>query len=304
VSLWPFAASRDTISTALVLSEALLLGPVGAPRLAPNEPPYGHRFGVFGAAIFTNETSSRLVAGLLVDSDLIGVPATRVPLLEVPTVLAALVSLFGSDLLWLNDAFAYSVTPPSLHVGPGTMLSAASLGTVGAPVTWGASRGVLTAGHVAGPVGSAAYMAGVRIGDVVFSRDPTGLGHQPDADVAVVELAAGIAPISGSITAAASISDAPSVEVLQQHGRQYTTVIGKAAWLYVPGYNATYADAYLTLAEVTQPGDSGAPMLAAGTTHVVGHVIGSSPGVTSYVQDIALQLAAIRGDPSFASIAI
>lgn len=51
-----------------------------------------------------------------------------------------------------------------------------------------------------------------------------------------------------------------------------------------------WAQLYFTTTAASGPGDSGAPVLASGTSKIVGHVVGGAPGLTSYIQSIDVQL--------------
>ena len=68
--------------------------------------------------------------------------------------------------------------------------------------------------------------------------------------------------------------------------------MGFVAQLFVPSMAGMWADLYFTTTAASVQGDSGAPVLAAGTNSIVGHIVGGAPGLTSYIQSIDVQLAA------------
>jgi hypothetical protein len=67
-------------------------------------------------------------------------------------------------------------------------------------------------------------------------------------------------------------------------------ILAKAPWIYSPRLVGMWAEAYMMLAQFSDPGDSGAPVLIDGTDRLAGHVVGASPGFTSYVQEADYQL--------------
>jgi hypothetical protein len=64
--------------------------------------------------------------------------------------------------------------------------------------------------------------------------------------------------------------------------------MGLSGFLAMPSYGGTCGDTYFTTTQITNPGDSGGPVLLG--SDIIGHVVGASPGVTSYVQDISYQI--------------
>lgn len=201
---------------------------------------------------------------------------------------------------------AAGVTPPVPHYGPGDAIdcafggSAAISGTLGALVrssTTGRDC-VLTAGHVGGQVGSTVVSAGVSVGAVTFVEDPA---SQPAlrlaADIAVIELdgtavsslrtdlASTGVMITGS-TVATALSKVTSYTV---RGKRPGQVIGRLIWLGSPAISGLWADVAMTN-PISDPNDSGAPVLLTGSNLIVGHIVSGSAGFASYVQDIQYQL--------------
>jgi hypothetical protein len=76
---------------------------------------------------------------------------------------------------------------------------------------------------------------------------------------------------------------------------------GYAICFNSPKSNATYGELYLTYGQVAQPGDSGAAVEDSRGA-LVGHVIGGSPGVFSFIQDIYYQMRAVGASSGFAGI--
>jgi len=204
---------------------------------------------------------------------------------------------------WAANVFALGINPPELHISPADDLLAPNLGTCGAGVHWDHSHGVLTAGHVGSALAAAAYSKGVHVGGVVFSCNPANAGAQVGADVALIELNPGV-PLVTTITGTTQVQPLGSLFVLKRGQQSPVAVLGKLEWLTLPSANGTYGDVYLTANSVTQAGDSGAAVLLQGTTQVVGHVIGGTPGMSSFIQDITYQLRAIHAHPAFASVTV
>ena len=79
-------------------------------------------------------------------------------------------------------------------------------------------------------------------------------------------------------------------------------IMGQMQWLWMPSSNCTCGHVYMTTAHVTAKGDSGAPCLKSGD--LIGHVIGASKGMATYIQEIDYQLQEIRNQTGFSSAAI
>jgi len=76
-------------------------------------------------------------------------------------------------------------------------------------------------------------------------------------------------------------------------GTQPSSAYGFCQWLNFPQPNGRTDDVYLTAPPTTQPGDSGCPVVLAGTAEIVGHAIGASPPAVGYVQDASYQLESL-----------
>jgi hypothetical protein len=191
------------------------------------------------------------------------------------------------------------ITPFEEQLAPGDVISASKRGTVGCGVQWSNNYGFLTAGHVAA-IGSTVLFGGKQIGSAVYSNDPAGHGLRIEDDAAVVELRSPGAfhrQISGM--GVAGVGDSVSVQSPQVIGN--AQIQGYATFFNSPKTNATYGELYLTYGQVTQPGDSGAAVLDR-QGDIIGHVIGGSPGVFSYIQDIHYQMRMIGSNSSFTGI--
>lgn len=299
MSLWNFGRSPEATSKALLLGEALRVGPTGLPT--PSAPPFGTFFGIFGVGLMFQKNV--VVAVVLMDDKQVGKSFEPVSLLSVQSAKNALDVLFGQGAeSWATNVFALGITAPELHVSPADDVMAPNPGTCGSHVRWGNSQGLLTAGHVGSLLLSAAYSKGTQIGQVVFSCNPANTGAQVGADVALIELNHGV-PLITTITGTAQVEPTNNLLVMNRN-RQQVQVMGKANWLTIPSANGTYGEIYFTMGGVTQAGDSGAAVLLQGTQRVIGHVVGGSTGMTSYIQDIDYQLQAIRSSSTFASVAI
>ena len=168
--------------------------------------------------------------------------------------------------------------------------------TLGADVYISEGRvGVLTAGHIASPIGEAILTeSGNLIGEVVFTESP---GMPPvlvaHADVAVVEvhdlnrhqergLKPGFQPQPG---------ERETVAMIHADGRRIETSISTAAeWIYSPELGGRWGEVYLTDEVISDEGDSGAPVVISDTS-VIGHVVGVIPDLGTLVQDLEYQLA-------------
>lgn len=217
---------------------------------------------------------------------------------EISAVREQLVEDFPEEPIFLDNGGAFVGPPPILHAGTSDIVvTSASIGTLGAEVTWGSSYGLLTAGHVGGAPGTPACAAtpgggAQQIGTVVFSQTAAGAGAQGAADVAVIELS-GRMPGRWGGRKSRGVQPLGQIEVIVNAGPVPAIVKGMFAWLSFPGTNLVFANTYMTDTAVTKQGDSGAPAIEAKTGDVVGHVVGGTTGVASYIQEIDYQLRAI-----------
>jgi hypothetical protein len=200
------------------------------------------------------------------------------------------------------DAMVVRVSEPEFEAVPGDTLSAGLTGTAGAQLSWGAGLdGIFTAGHVGQSVGVRANVAGTN-GSVVLALDPTNHGKPPEADVAVVQLPSAVLAAK-RITGTTTAGPGDSVSVTTRGGATVpATIMGQLQWLWLPSSLCTCGHVYMTTAHVTRKGDSGAPVLKGG--ELVGHVIGASVGMTTYIQLIDYQLQEIRSQRGFSSASL
>ena len=328
MSIWNFGDSPLLSSRALFLAEALLRGP---DNILEDErmTPFCAQYGVYGAGLasFFGGFEGAFGICMLMDERLVGGPlfedvfpsgesdtsvmtvVRTVPLTEVANALKLMQVLFGNlfaspELDWLKSVAILAVPEPKLNLAPGDQITASLAGLAGAPVTWGSvNAGFLTAGHV-GAKGAVVSDASGPVGTIVFSSDPVNKGGAISPDVAVVELASGTSlgtppAVSGLIHPA----PAADVDIHTQKGVQTISLMGETPYLNVPNHGM-FGDMYWTVSGVTQGGDSGGPVFEHGGSGLIGHVVGSSGGATSYFQDVAYQLREIRQDPVFATIRI
>jgi hypothetical protein len=206
-----------------------------------------------------------------------------------------------------DDLLVFVAAPPVAQASPGDCLvTSTTIGTLGSPVAWNGGYGFLTAGHVAS-AGTAAYEIvhgkSVPLGNVVFSQTASGPGTTGSADVAVIEVASGPAPsnwLRGKVRVAGAGDD---VDVML-HSPQTSTLKGMFQWLYFPASKLTFGSVYMTDNQITQQGDSGAVSVIHNTSDVIGHVVGATANVASYIQEIDYQLQAINNANSTWSITI
>ncbi len=209
--------------------------------------------------------------------------------------------------LFLENGWAFVAPPPILHASAGdVVIAGGSIGTLGAEARWASGYGILTAGHVAGSVGSIAYTASAggqaqQIGSVVFSQTAAGAGPRGGADVALIELA-GTMPNGWAGKKGTTAQALDKVEVQRNSGAVKCGLKGMYAWLAYPNTNIVFANTYQTDTAITQQGDSGAVAVHTTTGEIVGHVVGGTGQVASYIQEIDYQLHAIAAQAPFVNI--
>jgi hypothetical protein len=229
------------------------------------------------ARVNSAATDAQLVAGQVVPLEGIAVLRERVA------------QALRGQPRWMWKIMVLGINEPSLQVSPGQVITGPHKGTVGTPVKWSAGSGFMTAGHVTPSVGTDVFENTMKIGSVAWANDPAHHGTSIEPDVAVVELLSGMSASSNLTGPSLAGPNAP-ITVVSSGATD--TVIGFNAFLYMTGQNATCGDIYMTGHEITQPGDSGGPVvLSNGTgTDVIGHVVGGSSNVTSFIQDMQYQL--------------
>ena len=299
MSLWE-AVGESVAAFTLLLSEAVrrsplaYLSPLGVGAFDLSEqggPPRHNQFGLY-------------LDAALINRDFLVQPGW-LRLLEIPPIVRQLQADFPENWegLFLKNGWAFVAPPPVLQAATGDQfLTNTSVGTFGAEVTWGSSRGMLTAGHAGGAVNTAVNVldsAGKlqQVGSVVFSQSAAGAGSQGGADVALVELN----PKPGGNWGGAKLDD---IEVLLSTGTANAKTKGMFAWLAYPGTNIVFANTYMTDQPITQQGDSGARAIEKSSGDVIGHVVGATTNVASYIQEIDYQLNAIKAQSQFSGIQI
>ena len=163
-------------------------------------------------------------------------------------------------------------------------------------------QGILTAGHVAGPVGAPVTSGTDDVGVVIFSENPAENGGMAaSVDVAVIATRdskpeyTGIPAIIG--TAAGRVD-----QIVTVYGRNRITgtLLAFCSVLRISG--GITIDCWMTSQAISGAGDSGAPVLVPEPElegdfgSILGHVIGGAPGVTTFIQDIHTQLSAARAE--------
>ena len=219
--------------------------------------------------------------------------AEPVPIEQVEEIETGLADLLdGRDQL--AGAVVIGVPEPEPHFRNGGGVKCLGRnGTLGALVTSRDGRdGILTAGHVAQQSAIAHDDSG-NTGHVAFSINPASIAAAAvTADVAVIEPVRWDPPaltVGGTYKA---VSRDQVTMVGNTTGAANADVHGYCTFFNWPGAAGAWADVYLTGAGISNPGDSGAPVFKDGTDLIVGHLVGGSGKVMSYVQDIDTQLAA------------
>jgi hypothetical protein len=277
MSLWDFArlAGSEGLQEAdfaSVLASALRRFGPGAWALAP------------GAGLMWRNNKLRIV--VLVDAKRSELePGITIPVSQSTSMLSLTTAALGRQPEWISLIDVFAIHPPERQAAPGGQITGPSVGTIGTQVGWSGGSGFLTAGHVAPAVGAAVYDGSNCIGSVVWSNDPAGHGGAIEPDVAVIELQPNVT-ISNPIRGKAIAGPAAAISVLSSG----TTgmIMGLTQFLYMQTQNATCGDTYFTTGQITTGGDSGGPVMSG--TDVIGHVVGASPGITSFVQDVDYQL--------------
>ena len=252
---------------------------------------------VLGSGLVSHPEHERHHPVLLVNRRALKRPpkaGTLRPAMERKEVTAALTGLLDEARPPKEFVFL-AVDPPVPQFHPSEEArGSGSSGTLGAGVTAASGHhAILTAGHVA-PLHDTVKDSGQKKGFVTFSRDPAAtLGSAPAADVAVVEPTG--QPGGGGPAIASTVPGGPSDEVAIHgavSGAVTTRIMGFTPFLYAPSMAGMWGQVYFTTHGPTQAGDSGAPALLSGTAQLIGHLVGASGTITSYIQAIDLQLQA------------
>lgn len=217
-------------------------------------------------------------------------PGAVVQLGSAPAIAARVNQVLRASPIWLKNVLVFGMKPAEFQLAPGDGITSPNVGRVGCQVSWSTGSGFVTAGHVAPSVGSNVSDSTGSIGTVVWANDPASHGVTIEPDVAVIESAVALgSPIARSVVAGPA-----SVVTVVSSGTS-ATIMGFNHFLYLPSQNATCGDTYFTTSAVTVAGDSGGPVMLG--SDAIGHVVGASPGVSSFVQAVDYQLreAASRG---------
>lgn len=215
----------------------------------------------------------------------------------ISSLLGAVIENLGGQIP--RDALVFGVPAPEPHCAPSepVLVLPQNNGVLGATITTPqGAPGILTAGHVAGSMNAAAWWKGAPIGSVSFTEDPS-VGPPTAAlgDVAVITLSVALTGVGPSIQMKGQVQPGDDLECHTYHGVAVAPVLaGLAPWVASPNLSGLWGAIYFTMGSFSQPGDSGAPVLLAGTDVIVGHVVGGSGAYTSYVQAIDYQLAVSR----------
>lgn len=203
--------------------------------------------------------------------------------------------LVGPMQLESEDVLVLPIPEPIPYFAPcESVYSPGRQGTFGATVALAdGERLITTAGHVAASGVTVSDAAG-SMGTVVWSHDPA-VTPAPvaAADIALVRPHAGIDSHELTITGPTAARPGDPLDVrgsLTKSGHSAT--MGFVPQMYVPSMAGMWGQLYFTTSAASVAGDSGAPVLAAGSSDIVGHVVGGAPGMTSYIQSIDLQLQA------------
>lgn len=304
MDLREFTDSPELAAQAGLASRALSLNGVPAP-------------GVYAAGVTHADGHDALF--FLVDVTL--APAQPTPVPYIAGLFMRIESALGqsaSGSLNLSDALALGVSTPLPQYGPADSVTCLSSG-IRTPGTFGGrvvgtprpgsilpagQMGILTAGHVARSLNAQAFDSGGQVGIVRHVSLPTLAVPLPTLDVAVIQAGASTQPANAyGIISSTQITSAnlPSVVVENVAARVRGRVpassgvhaFAPAVWF--PGFGL-WSDLYITMQQISDPGDSGAPVVIGGSSVLVGHIVGASPGFCSYVQDIGAQLQALQCD--------
>lgn len=198
---------------------------------------------------------------------------------------------------------ALGTDPPNPQSGPGDNVSCSGVpGTLGAVVSTADGKdAILTAGHVGGALGARARCGGTRIGRVTWTQDPTSASPgTPCPDVSVITLDTGVPGLPRLSVAGTTITvGGPTVATGNASVTSYTakgqrtgTILAFSSWVYSPRMAGMWGDVYITSTAISDPGDSGAPVLLQGSDRLIGHIVGGDSKNVSFIQAVDRQLRA------------
>ena len=280
MSLWDFAARGGSEDSREADQASLLAG-----ALARTEGAANILRKIPGAGLIWR--GERLSPVLLVDSSAIErVPGTQLPLAQT-FLLGTVQSLLATSPDWLGDVQVLAATPPESQ---SAIYAAPNSGQPGARVKWNSGQGFLTAGHVAPHVGALVDLTSSgttvgTVGTVRWANNQFNDGTVAEPDLCIVEDAHGYAiGTTYASTAKAGPADAVTVACSGTAG----TIMGFMAYLFMPSQNQTLADCYMSTTQISNYGDSGSSVVSG--KDLIGHVVGASANMASYVQDISYLL--------------
>ncbi len=213
---------------------------------------------------------------------------------DAPSVAKFADVVIGTDYLDPSTVIM-SVPEPQPYFEPSDEIRCiGNRGTVGAAVSYRGQVGVLTAGHVAPSSGLPARCQHCgALASVAFTIHPAmvpALAITPD--IAVVIPTPNLHPSPKPFSKTTKLNGGTSVQMLATRGTSASLIMGYSSFIYVPSMSGMWGETYFTTVGISQPGDSGAPVVLDGTDHLAGHIVGGSGGATSYIQSIDYQLAA------------
>lgn len=209
----------------------------------------------------------------------------------------AFLDRWGEGIPSQADLAALIVPEPEPQFQPGKKVSqGARFGTVGCRVTSEDGRpAVLTAGHVVTGVGALVRSDGA-IGTVTYCSDPARVPFATVADVAVIVPNGRPSPRAGGLQVSRVASAAAGDRFTSYgvaSGPQHMRCAGFVESFYVESMAGQWGHLYMTTAGLTKSGDSGGMVLSP-EGDLVGHVVGGSGPVLSFIQDANYQLEQSR----------
>lgn len=258
-----------------------------------------HAVGILGTGITRIPVTGAYVAGLFIR---LWRPQLRVSIspTEAPD-LEPYWSILSQLDIERGDFVIIALPEPVAQVGPADPVNAnGPPGTFGARVdARGASRAILTAGHVAPRVGASAYTTNsTYVGRVVESHDIAGLPpRSAGMDTALIELSA-TAPDAGALapdkTTPGQIWDSVVAFGAVSTGARARLLSAGRPFAGPSQAHGHWDEALVTDHPISVRGDSGGMVLDVTTGGLIGHVVGGYPGVYSVIQDAEAQLRTLQ----------
>lgn len=184
------------------------------------------------------------------------------------------------------DPVVLGLPPPLSASGCGSELWAGEDGSSGPMVARGASKGLLTAGHVATNVGTIAYLDGAQWGMVAFTTH----GTSNPADVAFVQSSerSGTHPRCPQPTQTIRPELGASVSGFGARTCRTANVLGIMPFQWFPALGRNLAEIMVTAQVISVPGDSGGLVTDDASGLMVGHIVGNDSDAHTYT---SVQLA-------------